>query len=233
MDIRTAICDDLPTDREIVSQYLKRWANLNGNTVTISMFSSAESFLFDFDDNKAYDLLLLDIEMNEMNGVELAGRIRQVNKEVQIIFISGYSDYISEGYDVDALNYILKPVSYDKLSKVLDKAAERIKNSERALFLETADGMVRVPLYSIVYIEVRGNYITLHTTDEEITVKKTLSQIENELDNRFFKTNRSYFVNLKFVSRTSKTDVTLTTGDVIPLSRGLYDKVNQAFIKLF
>ncbi len=233
MDIRTAICDDLPTDREIVSQYLKRWANLNGNTVTISMFSSAESFLFDFDDNKAYDLLLLDIEMNEMNGVELAGRIRQVNKEVQIIFISGYSDYISEGYDVDALNYILKPVSYDKLSKVLDKAAERIKNSERALFLETADGMVRVPLYSIVYIEVRGNYITLHTTDEEITVKKTLSQIENELDNRFFKTNRSYLVNLKFVSRTSKTDVTLTTGDVIPLSRGLYDKVNQAFIKLF
>ena len=113
--------------------------------------------------------------MSEINGVELAGRIRRVNREVQIIFISGYSDYISEGYDVDALNYILKPVDYEKLAKVLDKAAERIKTVERALFLETADGMVRVPLYDIVYIEVRGNYITLHTTEGESTVKPLVS----------------------------------------------------------
>ena len=192
---------------------------------------SAESFLFNFEDNKAYDLLLLDVEMSEINGVELAGRIRRVNREVQIIFISGYSDYISEGYDVDALNYILKPVDYEKLAKVLDKAAERIKTVERALFLETADGMVRVPLY--VYIEVRGNYITLHTTEGESTVKETLSKIEAELDDRFFRTSRSYLVNLKYISRTSKTDVTLTTGETIPLSRGLYDKLNQAFIKHF
>ena len=156
MDIRTAICDDELTDREVVSQYLTRWAKEHGHTITLSMFSSAESFLFNFEDNKAYDLLLLDVEMSEINGVELARRIRRVNREVQIIFISGYSDYISEGYDVDALNYILKPVDYEKLAKVLDKAAERIKTVERALFLETADGMVRVPLYDIVYIEVRG-----------------------------------------------------------------------------
>ena len=219
MDIRTAICDDELTDREVVSQYLTRWAKEHGHTITLSMFSSAESFLFNFEDNKAYDLLLLDVEMSEINGVELAGRIRCVNREVQIIFISGYSDYISEGYDVDALNYILKPVDYEKLAKVL--------------FLETADGMVRVPLYDIVYIEVRGNYITLHTTEGESTVKETLSKIEAELDDRFFRTSRSYLVNLKYISRTSKTDVTLTTGETIPLSRGLYDKLNRAFIKHF
>lgn len=233
MDIRTAICDDELTDREVVSQYLTRWAKEHGHTITLSMFSSAESFLFNFEDNKAYDLLLLDVEMSEINGVELAGRIRRVNREVQIIFISGYSDYISEGYDVDALNYILKPVDYEKLTKVLDKAAERIKTVERALFLETADGMVRVPLYDIVYIEVRGNYITLHTTEGESTVKETLSKIEAELDDRLFRTSRSYLVNLKYISRTSKTDVTLTTGETIPLSRGLYDKLNRAFIKHF
>ena len=93
MDIRTAICDDELTDREVVSQYLTRWAKEHGHTITLSMFSSAESFLFKFEDNKAYDLLLLDVEMSEINGVELAGRIRRVNREVQIIFISGYSDY--------------------------------------------------------------------------------------------------------------------------------------------
>ena len=75
MDIRTAICDDELTDREVVSQYLTRWAKEHGHTITLSMFSSAESFLFNFEDNKAYDLLLLDVEMSEINGVELAGRI--------------------------------------------------------------------------------------------------------------------------------------------------------------
>lgn len=233
MNICTAICDDLPTDREVVSQYLKRWADSRGHTITLSMFSSAESFLFAFDDSKAYELLLLDIEMEKINGVELAGKIRQVNREVQIVFISGYSDYISDGYDVDALNYILKPVKYEKLEKVLDKAAERIQSCEKAIFLETADGIERVPLYDIVYIDVYGNYVTVHTTTKEYKVKQTLAKIEKELDGRFFKTNRSYIVGMRFIQRTSRTEVTLTTGDVIPLSRGLYDKLNQAFIKHF
>lgn len=233
MEIRTAICDDLPTDREIVCSYLNRWAKERGNSAAISMFSSAESFLFQFDDNKAYDLLLLDIEMNELSGVELAKRIREVNREVQIIFISGYNEYISDGYEVEALNYILKPVNYEKLAAVLDKAADKIKKNERAIFFELNDGMVRVPLYEIVYIEVRANYITVHTPKEEFSIKTTLSKIEKELDSRFFRTNRSYLVNLRYVRRTSKTDVTLLDGTTVPLSRGLYEPLNQAFIRNF
>ena len=233
MEIRTAICDDLQSDREIVCAYLERWAKERGNSVTKSMFPSAESFLFQFDDNKAYDLLLLDIEMKALSGVELARKIREVNREVQIVFISGYNDYISDGYDVEALNYILKPVDYEKFAAVLDKAADKIKKNERAIFFELNDGVVRVPMYEIVYIEVRANYITVHTTKDELSVKTTLSKIEKELDSRFFRTNRSYIVNLRYVRRTSKKDVTLLDGTIVPLSRGLYEPLNQAFIKNF
>ena len=83
------------------------------------MFPSAESFLFDYAEQKNYDFLLLDIEMPSMNGVELAQKIRQENNAVQIIFITGYSDFMAEGYEVSALHYLMKPVSFDKLSKVL------------------------------------------------------------------------------------------------------------------
>lgn len=233
MEIRTAVCDDAPGDREIVCSYLERWARERGNVVTKSMFSSAESFLFQLEDNKAYDLLLLDIEMKGINGVELARKIREVNREVQIVFVSGYDDYISDGYDVEALNYILKPVDYEKFAAVLDKAADKIRKNERAIFFELNDGMVRVPMYEITYIEVRANYITVHTTKEELSVRTTLSKIEKELDSRFFRTSRSYIVNLRYVRRTSKKDVTLLDGTTVPLSRGLYEPLNQAFIRNF
>lgn len=233
MEIRTAICDDSPTDREMICAYLDRWTKERGNCVTKSMFSSAENFLFQSEDNRAYDLLLLDIEMKELSGVALARKIREGNREVQIVFISGYDDYISDGYDVEALNYILKPVDYEKFAAVLDKAADKIKKNERAVFFELNDGMVRVPMYEIIYIEVRGNYITAHTVNEDLSVKTTLSKIEKELDSRFFRTSRSYLVNLRYVRRTSKKEVTLLDGTTVPLSRGLYEPLNRAFIRNF
>ena len=121
--------------------------------------------------------------------VELAKRIRQKNKALQIVFITGYTDYIAEGYDVSALHYLVKPVSREKLFTVLDRAAERLHSAERALLLELPGETVRVPLHEIDYLEVRQNYVTVHA-GETYTVKKTLGAMERELDDRFFRAGR-------------------------------------------
>ena len=194
-------------------------------------FQSAEEFLFHYEDDKKYDILLLDIEMKQMNGVELAKKIRMGDREVQIIFISGYHDYIGDGYDVEALHYILKPVQKEKLFAVLNRACEKLKKNEAALFLEMPDGMERIPLYEIRYIEVRSNYVTVHGT-KDYTVKATLASVESELDERFFKVGRSFVVNMNYIRKISKKEVSLEGDIFVPLSRGYYQPLNRAFIDL-
>ena len=167
-----------------------------------------------------------------MNGVELAKKVREHNKEVQILFVTGYMDYISDGYEVEALHYLLKPVTKEKLFSVLDRARERMKKSEKALFLQGSDETVRIPYYEIRYVEVQHNYVTIHAA-EDYTVKKTLSELEEELGDGFFRTGRSFLVNLKCVKRITKKEVSLKDGMVIPLSRGMYEKINRAMIRYF
>lgn len=229
MAYNIAICDDNGADSGFVSALVSQWAEGFGAAVNINIFSSAEAFLFNYSENKDYDLLLLDIEMSGMDGVTMAKEVRRDNAAVQIVFITGYSDYILDGYDVAALHYLIKPVSREKLFSVLDRAAEKLKINERTLDLELSGGMVRVPFLEIRYLEVRQNYCTVHAK-EDYTVKRTLGDIEKELDDRLFRTGRSFIVSLPHVRRVSKTEVILDDGTSVPLSRGLYDKINRAII---
>lgn len=231
MDLKLAVCDDCEANRQYLSSLAKRWALTNGHTLVISSFASAESFLFHYADKNDYDILLLDIEMGAMDGVSMAKKIRCTNDAVQIIFITGYSDYISEGYEVAALHYLLKPVRQEKLFSVLDRAALKVSKNEKMLTLETGGEMIRIPVYRIRYAEVCGNYVTIHAA-ADITVKMTLSELENRLDERFYRAGRSAIVNLTMISRVTKTEIHLNDGSDIPLPRGAYDNINQAIIRL-
>ena len=102
------------------------WIAHEGNRCEVRTFASAEAFLFEYEEDKAYDILLLDVEMNNMSGIELAKRIRKDNSRAEIIFITSYFEFIGEGYEVDALHYLIKPVSAEKLMQVLDKAAKKL-----------------------------------------------------------------------------------------------------------
>lgn len=230
MDYRIAICDDRQEDREYVRQLTARWAQQRGNQVEMTEFCSAEQFLFSCP-QPDFDLLLLDIEMGEMDGVSLAKQVRRTNELMQIVFITGYSDYITEGYEVAALHYLMKPVKEEKLFAVLDRAVERLHKNTKVLTLETAEEMVRVPLYQVSALEVQPNYVTVHAR-QDYTVKKSLSELMEQLDERFFRVGRSAVVNLNDISRVTRSDIYLTDGRSIPLPRGAYDKLNRAIIHM-
>lgn len=169
--------------------------------------------------------------MGEMDGVSLAKQVRRTNELMQIVFITGYSDYITEGYEVAALHYLMKPVKEEKLFAVLDRAVERLHKNTKVLTLETSEEMVRVPLYQVSALEVQRNYVTVHAR-QDYTVKKSLSELMEQLDERFFRVGRSAVVNLNDISRVTRSDIYLTDGRSIPLPRGAYDKLNRAIIHM-
>ena len=229
MTYRIAICDDEQTQIEYLTSIVSAWSNENGHVCEMRAFPSAEAFLFAYEDDNAYDILLLDIEMKHITGVDLAKNIRKKDQTVQIIFITGYSEYISEGYEVAALHYLMKPVSQQKLFTVLDRAAEKIKQNEKCLNLPLSGEMVRVPLHEIKYLDVHQNYVTVHGK-ADYTVKRTLGEFEDLLDTRFTRVGRAMIVNLTYISRVTKTDVYLSDGTVLPLPRGAYEPLNRAII---
>ena len=231
MELRIAVCDDAEEDRTYVSGLVKDWAAQAGHQAEITAFSSAESFLFRYAEDKNWDILLLDIEMGAMDGVSLAKRVRKDNEAVQIVFVTGYSDYIAEGYEVAALHYLVKPLDENKLFSVLDRAAEKLQKNEKVLHLELSGEMVRLPVHRIRWAEVSGNYVTIHAL-QDYTVKMTLGQLEKELDERFFRVGRSAIVNLTQISRVTKGSIMLSVGGSIPLPRGAYEAVNRAIIQM-
>ena len=230
MAYRIAIVDDSRPDAGFVRDILKTWADQRHADIQVEVFPSAESFLFRYAEDKSWDILLLDIEMGAMDGVTMAKRVRQDNEAVQIVFITGYSDYIAEGYEVAALHYLMKPVDREKLLTVLDRAMEKRKQEERCLNLEAYGEMVLIPFYEIRYLDVHQNYVTVHAKADH-TVKRTLGDFEKELDNRFFRVGRGMILNLRFIQRVTKTEVRLSDGTVLPLPRGAYEPLNRAIIR--
>ncbi len=231
MKLRIGICDDDAAQVTLTQELTAQWAQDGGHDAKIKTYKNAESLLFDFEGESDFDILLLDIEMGDMDGVTLAKNIRKKSETVQIIFITGYSDYISEGYEVAALHYLMKPLKSEKLFEVLDRAASKLKKDEKMITLKTADEIIRLPIREIKYIDVYKNDITVHAK-RNITVRKTLSEIETELDSRFFRTGRQSIINLDYVRRMTKTCVTLADGEAVPLPRGAYEAINRAIIAM-
>ena len=228
---KIAICDDLAADRKYLSSLCEIWSRHSCYHIQISEFTSAENFLFYYAEKKDFDILLLDIEMGAMDGVTMARKLRQDNQTVQIIFITGYADYISDGYEVDALHYLMKPLQEEKLFTVLDRAVTKLIKNERVLNIISQGEMLRLPISQINYAEVNSNYITIHS-QQTITLKMTLSELEKKLDSHFFRAGRSALVNLKRISRVTKKEIYLQDGSIIPLPRGAYEKVNRAIINM-
>ena len=156
MKINFAICDDNRIDSQYVNELIKKWTRNKKYQIHIDIFQSAEAFLFHYTQNKEYDILLLDIEMKKMDGVTLARMIRKSNKSVQILFITGYSQYIAEGYDVEALHYLMKPIKEEKMFDVLDRAVTKLIQNEKHLLLKLSDEMIKIPLHEIIYIDVNS-----------------------------------------------------------------------------
>lgn len=231
MPYRIAVCDDDEEQLQSLNTMLSKWSAVSGQPCQISCFPSAEAFLFAYEEDKTYDILLLDIEMKEISGMALARRIRDEKRRAEIIFITSHFEFISEGYEVDALHYLTKPVPEDRLNQVLDKAVRRLSIEPPSLVITCEEETLRLYEADILYAEAFLHYLSIHTVKREYKIRENISSFEKRLGDDFFRVHRSYLVSLKHVTGISRTKVTLE-GDVeLPLARGKYDAINQAFIR--
>ena len=233
MAYRVAIVDDSATDAKFVQGILNGWADLRQANIQAEVFPSAESFLFRYAEDKDWDILLLDIEMGAMDGVTMAKRVRKDNEAVQIVFITGFDDYISEGYEVSALHYLMKPVRQEKLSAVLNRAAAAMQKAERVILLTVGGRIQRLPVSRVQYVEAFSHTVAIVTGTDTLQVKMPISEVEKLLGEGFSRCHRSYLVGLKHVARLSKTEVILDNGKTLPLSRSAAPLVHKAFISYY
>lgn len=231
MRLTFAICDDEKNQTEYILSVARAWAEDRGHICGFMTFSSAENFLYEYSENKIFDILLLDVEMGAMNGVELAKRLRRDGCMSQIVFITGYPEFIGEGYDVAALHYLLKPLDREKLFTVLDRAVKNLEKAPRKVCLPSGKELLRLRADSIRFGESDGHYVLLHTTEGEYRLRMTVPELADNLGDGFVRPSRSFVVGLKYVSRITKTAVVLDDGREIPMSKGCYDEINLVLVK--
>lgn len=235
-----AYCEDEKIQLEYMEQLIQKWADEGNDTVTYFGYGSAKELLFEHPDSFPFDLLLLDIDMDGMDGMALAKEIRKKDQKLPIVFLTNRSEYVFEGYEVGALRYLLKPVEETKLFSLLDEISYALGKERRYLIENVGGETVKIPVDTIYSVEAKGHYIRLHTSVGDYEYKKNLSEIAGELmenqpeqAEKFVSTHRSFIVSLAAVERVQRTECILCDGSSVPVSRNAYKSVNEAFIRYY
>ena len=197
--IKIAIVEDEVSCREQLQEFLVQLENKIGEKFEVTVFTDGDEIVEGYKVN--FDIILLDIQMRFMDGMTAAEEIRKVDPEVVIIFITNLAQYAIHGYKVDALDFILKPISFFAFSQRLERAIARMKNrAGNYIIVNIKGGIQKLDIEKIYYIETQGHYLIFHTRNGEYTVSGTLQEIEKTLEkHRYYRINRFYLVNLGFV----------------------------------
>ena len=233
--IHIAICDDSKQERQILAALFKRYQELHATPLQIHIFQNGFSLLDAIDQGKRFDITILDILMPGENGIEIARNIRASGTDTEIIFLTSSPEYAVDSYEVKAQNYLLKPVTEEKFFASIDSILAELDEKDTASFIiyTTEKQYSRIRVSSLVYGEVTHRTITLHLADQTmISAVMTFTEFQDILKAYpdFIYPYRSYAVNMNYIQYVTKSDIILTDGQKIPLSRNNYTKISEQFL---
>ena len=229
--MRLAYCDDEEIQLEYMQQLAEKWAKQTGVPLTYCAYKSAEELLFENTAGYPFDLLILDIDMQGMDGMALARKIRTKDAKIPIVFLTNKREYVFEGYEVQALRYLLKPISEEKLFPLLNEVCTAAREEVQSLIVSIDGEHCKIAVSDILYLEADGHYVRIHTVKRDYMVKRAFTELSGELSDGFALTHRSYLVHLLHVERVQRTECILSNGSIVPVSRNSYKAVNEAFIR--
>lgn len=218
MVINVAIVEDEAKECAVLKGYLFDYAERNGITVDVAVYNNAESFLDKY--NLKYDIIFMDIELPGENGMKAAEKLRKIDSDVVLVFITNLKKYVLKGYEVGALNYILKPIKYAGLNMTMIRAVNIIKSrKDSILHLRIDGGGKNIYGRDIYFIEIIDHDITIHTVNGDVCVYGSLGKLESQLSSReFFRVSANAIVNLKYIGQVIGNEITVNN-KIITISR--------------
>ncbi|MEW9078388.1 LytR/AlgR family response regulator transcription factor [Terrisporobacter glycolicus] len=227
--IKIGICEDEKEMQDLIESHLQNL--LKNREYKIEKYISGEELLqANFED---IDILLLDIQMGKLSGMDTARRIREVNSKMEIIFITSLIDYVQEGYEVRAYRYLLKPIELEELKKhVLNCINEIEKNKNHYILIKNKSNTYKIYSNEITYIEVQKKDMLIHTINKDFDVRYSLEKVEKDLNlDKFVRCHKSFLVNLTYVENIKSNIAILESGEEVPISRYRYKEVKEKFLR--
>ena len=216
--IRLAIVEDEDIYAEKLRDYLEQYQQEKGRSFRIDRYSDGAELVEDYRDG--YDIILMDIQMKLMDGMSATEEIRTLDQQVVILFITNMTQYAIRGYQVDALDYMVKPVEYFSFSRKMDRAVSRIKReSHHWLSIPLREGVQKIDMNEIYYVESRAHSMVYHMEDREYASRGTMKDLEKMLvPYDFFRIGNSFLVNMNYVDGVQSSNCVIR-GESLPVSR--------------
>ena len=236
--LQFAICDDNNTELLLIKQIVETFkaSRISKYNIKCDTFLNGLDLLMATENGISYDILILDVVMPLMTGIEVAEEIRKKNNISKIVFLTSSPEFAVDSYKVDAFYYLLKPIKKEGLIPILEKACADItdkKEKEKEIIIKHKTCLTKVLLLNLEYIEVIGRKLFFHLTSGEVLESLgTMSQLESDLlsDKRFIKPHRSYIVNMDCIHRVTEKDIMTFSNKSVPISRELYKNTKQTYI---
>lgn len=229
--IRIAICEDEKEQQELLKNYIEKIFEKLYIKYSLDIFNSGEELLEKY--SKDIDLILLDIQLGEINGMDTARNIRVLDNNVEIIFITSLIEYALEGYKVRAYRYLVKPVKYEDIKENIINCIKEVEIKNKYIIIKKQGNQIKLDINEITYIEVQKETITIHTLNGVYKINGTMNNIEKEIDcSRFFRCHKSFLVNLEHIKIIKQYIAILENNEEVPVSRYRFKETKDKFFDL-
>ena len=229
--IKIAICEDEKEQQELLKVYINQIFEELSIKYKLEILNSGEELLENYLNDT--DILLLDIQMGKINGMDTARKIRTLDEDVEIIFITSLIEYALEGYEVRAYRYLIKPVKYDNLKENIINCIKEVDIKNKYIMVKEEGNLNKIDISEITYVEVQKETITIHTLNKVYKINGTMSNIEKEIDcSRFFRCHKSFLVNLEHIKSIKQYAAVLEDSEEVPVSRYRFKETKDKFFDL-
>ncbi len=217
--LRVAIVEDSPRDAEQLTTCLQRFSRKHGMEIEIQRYENALLFLQGYKGD--FDIVFMDIDMPMMSGMEAARSLRQVDPHVLLIFVTALARFALNGYEVDAYDFIVKPVQENFFEAKMNRAVKKLSSEQRTrLLIKSGDKSVRIFADEIIYVDIFNHVLTFHTEQGPFSTRGTMKDLMETLDGSLFAMcNKSYVVNMRHIEMLDGDEAVMTNGDRLPISR--------------
>ena len=219
-------------DEKIIREQIKNLIENRQEDCRIDTYSIGENLL---GTQIHYDIIFLDIQMDGMNGIDTAKKLREKNEDTILIFITGIKEYVFDAFDVLAFHYLLKPIEEKKFVSVYERAVSEVERQKqqraKLLFIKTRTRNVTLNQNHILYMESRAKKVEIHTTAETIEIYAALGELEEQLSDSFYRCHRGYLVNMAFITEYDRGNITLSNGENVILAKEKYNEFVKVYMR--